>query len=69
MTTPTVPRPERPGLRARIWRALRAFDESLHDDPAEALQRRIDRLEARLHDAEPVPKGAHSAHPTRRRAL
>ncbi|MFQ5566312.1 MAG: hypothetical protein ACE5EU_08120 [Paracoccaceae bacterium] len=54
MTNQTNSRPAEPGFWARTWRGLRAFDESLHHDPAEALQSRIERLEARLREVESV---------------
>lgn len=54
MTTLTESGHGRPGFWTRTWRALRAFDETLHHDPSIALHRRIGNLEARLRDAETV---------------
>jgi len=52
MTTLTIPKPIEVGFWSKIWRALSAFDEAVYHDPAEALQRRVVSLEARLKDLE-----------------
>ena len=48
----TISKPSEPGFWIRTWQALRAFDEVVHHDPAEAQHRRIERLETRLEDLE-----------------
>jgi len=48
MATLTISKSTEPGIWTKIWHALRAFDEALHHDPAEAHQRRIESLGARL---------------------
>ncbi|MEE9195585.1 MAG: hypothetical protein V3U44_07060 [Alphaproteobacteria bacterium] len=52
MTTPTISKPAEPGIWTRLWHRLRAFDEAVHDNPTQALHRRIRRMEARLDDLE-----------------
>jgi predicted secreted Zn-dependent protease len=37
---------------SRFWNGLRTLDEALHHDPAEALHRKVQRLEARLSELE-----------------
>jgi hypothetical protein len=52
MNTLTISKPANPGIWTKIWYGLRAFDEAIHHDPAEALHRRTESLEARLEDLE-----------------
>jgi hypothetical protein len=52
MTTPTISKPAESGIWTRLWHGLRAFDEAVHDNPTQALYRRIRRMEARLDDLE-----------------
>lgn len=52
MTALTNSKPTNPGYWAKFLHGFRALDEALHYDPADAQQRRIERLEVRLEELE-----------------